>query len=95
MSGCEIHFTEGFTGQRVEVRLADQIICDTVLQSQFQTGLAHIAELDVSHGDEIVIALEGENPVTCEADPSEPFIIVRRDGSDLTVSAQADRPGYV
>lgn len=95
MPGWEIHFTEGFTGERVEIRLGQDLVDDTVLKSRFQTGLAHIATLDASEGDEVVIAVEGADPVTCEADPAQPFIIVRRDGDDLTVTTQADRPGYV
>jgi hypothetical protein len=94
MAHFEIQFTDGFSGQSMRMCRDSDVICETVLQTQFQTGLAHVEQIDADDESEIRICVEGadEAAITLKAD--RPFIVISLRGDELRIDKVADRPGY-
>ena len=95
MSACEIHFTEGFTGQSVIIEAGDRRIAEPELRTRFQTGLAHIETLDLEEGEKVSFHAEGIEEKSFTAETERPFVVVRLDNGALDIAKSHDRPGYV
>lgn len=95
MARFEIQFTDGFSGQSLKMCRNGDVICEMDLQTQFQTGLAHVEHIDADDESEILICIDGldETAITLEAD--RPFVVIALQNEELRIEKVADRPGYV
>lgn len=92
----EVHFTEGFFDDDVQVICNDAVLLRLHLTTRMQTGLADIAKLQLT--DEKEVTLECSNrslATTFFVDATTPFVkVALRDGVfDITASQHS--PGYL
>lgn len=95
MQAYEFHFAEGFTGQKVVILVDGDERFSKKLQTQFQTGLAHIETLRLDGCEHVVIRIGPDLEVEPELDPQNPFIILSLVGGKPTLTHEVARPGYV
>ena len=92
----EFHFTEVFTGQVARLRFGDGQTETPPLQTRFQTGLAHIEELELPDGEEVICELDDlDLQATITVDAMRPFVVVSLAGDRLDVAFEATSPGYL
>lgn len=92
----ELQFTEGFTGQKISIRIEGEIVADFTAQTKFQTGLAHIEVLDLQDGEEVTVTIgEPEIELRLDVDASQPFVTFALQDGILNVSKTDKRPGYL
>ena len=94
--GFEFQFTEGFSGQLVSISVEGETRAEFVAQTKFQTGLAHIEQLDLPDGKEVTVSIgDMDIELHLDVDATRPFIVFAlRDGA-LIATSFATQPGYL
>ena len=94
MASFEIQFTEGFSGQSLRLCRDGDVIREMDLQTQFQTGLAHVEHIDADDQCEILISMDGLDEATVTLEADRPFVVVALQNDKLRIEKVAERPGY-
>ncbi len=96
MARIEVHFQEGFHGQRVRLMVAGRTVADFLARTRVQTGRAHVETLDLDDGDEVLIRLDDpplEERVV--VDVGKPFVTVYFNDQQLNLHKESRMPGYL
>jgi hypothetical protein len=93
---CELHFQEGFSGERVEVLVDGRSMAEFEARTRMQIGVAHIEKLALDPGQTVTVRIRDrdiEGSITAAA--GKKFIIVNMSGDLLTVKNSDALPGYL
>lgn len=92
----EFHFQEGFAGETVTVRSDGATLVNETMRTRLQTGLAHIATVELAAGKTAIVAVPDKNLESKHAIvDTDRWIAVNLVDRSLKVRSVPDRPGYV
>ena len=97
---CELHFQEGFLGQKIEVLLDDRRVAEVAPRTRPQIGLAIITKITAQDGQKVTVMMvseqsDGNDTVSAVFDRQKPYLTLNLVDGSLTVRATDTLPGYL
>ena len=92
---CELHFQDGFAGEVVEVAVDGDLRMRRELRTRLQISLAHIEEIEVQPGQEIVVTVPARRlSKGIEAKATDRWFTVDVEGDELVLKRAEVLPGH-